>query len=664
MPKNPLIVSDPDTEDVSSVFDIEESSQFVTPCVAHDVASFIDRSFQEALPYQYLREFLVNAIEANATQVIVEPDWVYVENCVENGRDPVYRWSMWDDGHGMDEQRLLRFRQVFDSSKGNMRGRHDNFGMGAKIAGMPCNPYGLIIMSWQNGVGNMIILRKDLLTKQYGLYRQAVEDEDGSIVRLEVAPTPEKYDNYYDAVDGMPVPRVNGTLIIFMGNAEDEHTFLGPTKFDWHRSTKTNVFRFNERFALLNHSKLKVHTYGTARSDVKDWPRSRADACGTMPEGGRYGQYRLVQGATVYWNEACSASGTVNISDGKIHWWLFDHIDPNDLRKKDAYRIQQGLPKLRGVLPLHPKTGLYDAMLRMQDRHSYTLTANELAVLYKNEFYEHIPKARQHQIFNYFGIFDVEVRRRMIIVVEPNFSDDGGIWPNAVRSRLECTERRLPWDRWGMEFTLQFPEKIKSALGDPAFRNNSDLRDRIYANVANIGNRFGLFTGKRPHGHPPGHPSGPPKFKHNPNKGPRRRKAAVGQRGKAMPVVDIIPRESDPRPERPALYNPASRKLCIFEAFHIFQESTAEWLNHYSHLSNVENEIRERVIEVYSSMLLARIIHILSLKGKDEYDASHIEAMLTQEALTVAVTGFLDAHAAIKQKLAGKLGRRTPSTSP
>lgn len=646
------------------LFAVDSDDHSTTYAVAYDVASFIDRSFDEALPYQYLREFVVNAIEANAQNIIIEPDWIYVENCVENGLDPVYRFSIWDDGDGMDEKTLMRFHRVFDSTKGNMRGRHANFGMGGKISALPINHAGLVVMSWQNGVGNMLVFHRDQKADQYGLFRQFVEEDD-QVFRMEVAPTPAEYDYFYDA-NGNRQQRINGTLIIFKGMSETDNTYLGPSEYDWktvETTIRTNALEMNKRFARLNRPDLTVQVYGPAHRDPKLWALSRADASGTATKGHplyrpsltkqpRFGQYRLMQGCFTFWDEACSHQGIVDLPDGKAHWWLFDHVDPADFRKKDPFRVQHGLNKA-GKLKTQ-KTGLYDTYQRAWDRHSYTPGPGRLAVLYKGELYNHRPYGSSHHLYNYFGIYDREVRRRMVIIIEPDYSEDSGVWPNAVRSALEYEDRdSLPWASWGAAFAASMPQVVKDILnsGGGQFRDSPDFRDRILNTVKDIGERYGLYTGPRKRNSSKGNTSNRTSRRTN-----RNRKQTDKTGGRAIPSFAVIDAAKNPDAPRPAFYNIDARKLDVFASYHIFQEAMIHWKDRFDHMPGSEDIIEDTVLEVYTGMLLARVIHILGLKGQDIYDIKAFETMLSEEALVTAVAGFFDAEKLIQAKLNGKLG--------
>ena len=480
--------------DWRDMFRVEDSPNSSTPMEAVDIASFIHRSFKLSLPYQFYREFLVNALEAGATLVLIEPDWLYIEACVAQGEDPVYRWSIWDNGCGMSKEDLIEhFGKIFSSSKCTWNGIHGNFGMGAKIAACPISPAGVLVMSWQNGEGHMMHLHLDKHTGQYVKKKMSYIDEMGRRVFGEVIPTLPMYDRYYDT-DGELKRRVNGTLIILLGQDENHHTFAGfhnlPEKVtwkvegakgkareDWHIRIASEIL--NTRFSDLQDG-VEVRAYGVAKEDISKWAKSRAEASAYYSETERHGQYRILQGAFPYWNEIASANGSVQVSGGTMHWWLFNPAPPEVFEAKDDYRVERGLQKFRlSKKAYDPETGLYDPRVKIKDRHSYAPRIGVTAVAYKGELYDY---SSAHHVLTYCGIHKAAVRERLVLVMEPDYTEDSGVYPNAVRSGLEYTGRkdgRLPWDRWGASFNNNMPAEIVEAL-----KANETSADRDYVNLA------------------------------------------------------------------------------------------------------------------------------------------------------------------------------------
>src|SRR5260370_35991049 len=104
---------------------------------------FVNRMFEACGPYQWAREFLKNSLEANATKVEFGIEWQAVE------KRGIYRRTVMDNGIGMDRDELLRFLSTLGEGAKKIGGIQENFGVGAKIASLPWNPEGVVIMSYK-----------------------------------------------------------------------------------------------------------------------------------------------------------------------------------------------------------------------------------------------------------------------------------------------------------------------------------------------------------------------------------------------------------------------------------------------------------------------------------------------------------------------------------
>src|SRR5262245_9471474 len=124
---------------------------------------FVNRMFEACGPYQWAREFLKNSIEAGAKKVEFGIEWQAVEKL---GR---YRRTIMDDGSGMAEKELLSFFSTLGAGARKIGGLHDNFGVGAKIASLPWNPEGLVVISYKGGRGSMIWIVLDEESGDYEL---------------------------------------------------------------------------------------------------------------------------------------------------------------------------------------------------------------------------------------------------------------------------------------------------------------------------------------------------------------------------------------------------------------------------------------------------------------------------------------------------------------
>src|SRR4051794_8440988 len=58
------------------------------------------------------------------------------------------------------------------------QGHDKNFGIGAKVAAVTRNPNGLRYLSWKDGKGVMVHLVKDHESRQYGLLRHSLSEDN------------------------------------------------------------------------------------------------------------------------------------------------------------------------------------------------------------------------------------------------------------------------------------------------------------------------------------------------------------------------------------------------------------------------------------------------------------------------------------------------------
>jgi hypothetical protein len=137
----------------------------------------IERAYRETSRLQWVRETAVNATEAMATRVYFGLEW---QGVAKNG---VYRRTIIDNGWGMDADELQKFFNTFGGGGKPIGGAHENFGIGAKTTLLPWNHLGVIVVSWKNGEANMIRIRRDDATGEYGLHEYEAEEEDGAVVK-------------------------------------------------------------------------------------------------------------------------------------------------------------------------------------------------------------------------------------------------------------------------------------------------------------------------------------------------------------------------------------------------------------------------------------------------------------------------------------------------
>src|SRR5262245_60000447 len=124
---------------------------------------FVARMFEACGNYQWAREFLKNSLEAGATNIDCGIEWQAVE------KEGVYRRTIDDNGCGMTHKALPRFFSTLGEGAKRIGGIHDNFGVGAKIASLPWNPEGIVVISYKDGRASMIQIELDPDSAEYEL---------------------------------------------------------------------------------------------------------------------------------------------------------------------------------------------------------------------------------------------------------------------------------------------------------------------------------------------------------------------------------------------------------------------------------------------------------------------------------------------------------------
>src|SRR6266705_3265961 len=137
---------------------------------------FVNRLFEACGPYQWAREFLRNSLEAGATQIEFGIEWQAVDKLGK------YRRTVIDNGSGMSRDELLTFFSTLGEGKKKIGGVHDNFGVGAKIASLPWNPEGVVVVSYKDGKASMIWIVLEPESSDYELIEFNVGDGRSSVI--------------------------------------------------------------------------------------------------------------------------------------------------------------------------------------------------------------------------------------------------------------------------------------------------------------------------------------------------------------------------------------------------------------------------------------------------------------------------------------------------
>lgn len=403
-------------------------------------SNFVTRFFEACGPYQWAREFLKNSEEAGATRVEFGIEWQAVE------KFGVFRRTIIDDGAGMNRERLREFFSTLGAGDKKIGGVHDNFGVGAKIASLPWNPDGLVVISYVDGSPSMIRIELNAETSDFELVDFQMDDGKTSCV---VDPTNIEFG---DEIDWNAIApdwaRQHGTTIVLLGSEKQPDTVLGNPGAGENDIKGLSVY-LNSRFWNLSKTGVVV---AEVRSEKKtQWPIGPNDK-----DDARRPNNRAIRGAQYFAKDIkadkamLAASGDLRLDDDRVlvEWYLWDGERPAI--------------------------------------HSYARKPGYIAIRYKGELYE-ISSDRVD--FRHFGIVEGQVRQNLFIVLEPQLYDGKeslwGVHPDQSRNRLIFTGNRekgvrLPMSDWGLEFSESMPEAILNAIKKARGEGDGSIRDEEY----------------------------------------------------------------------------------------------------------------------------------------------------------------------------------------
>ena len=581
--------------------------------------SLVKRIFEGASPFAFVREFIQNSIDAGATRIEIGPDFTAVKTATEMGLSPAYKLMFSDNGEGIQRNKMKKLLNKLSSSGRNMDA-DGNFGIGAKVAALPWNPYGIVFMSWAEDSEGMVRLfrRHD---GNYGLFRYNEGDDEGDNFTDLTLPPDDYRENWQ---------KPTGTSVVLLGNSAEEDTIFGPKSDEaglWgiYRVVEDRYFSFPEN------TKVSVCVFKTQQRDK--WPKNRKQADYHQAHGGRW-----------YLDKYSKDSGTIKAPGAKIHWWW------------------------------HPDT-------KAVGTQNYTSPLGYVGALYNHELYDVVRKANMSgkkkamyphalvAMYAKFGLFLEEVWNNVTIVVEPdryNEATKTGVAPDLSRGRLRMPNgEALPWDAWGKAFCEHMPKVIADAIEAASPDDEFDQKDfnkkfKEYFDLMEL-----TSEKERRRAADDGVPR---------RRAAKKRKGAGaspkgGDDGDFKPTRYNIPAIQWVRPKDTASntdadlfqgkavhYEPSANALLFNEEFPLWQKMIERWTSQYQVKSgSVAKRVKEGVRYVYQAAVVTRIVHLRKFRGHPNWSAADIERAMSNESLTVSVLGIHDADRIINGYLKGTI---------
>ena len=625
------------------------------------IEHFIERTYREGGTFQWVRETLINSMEAQATRIEFGIEWQAVSSV------GVYRRTIADNGTGMTPSQMVEFFNTFGGGGKPIGGVHENFGVGAKTTLLPWNKYGIVVVSWVDGEASMIWLKWDAEANVYGLRLfTAMDDETGETSLDEVV---EPFDDEEHGCDWRAIKpewvKSHGTVIVLLGNSPDTDTVLGdPTRDE--SDIKGISTYLNRRFwEIPKDREVKVDELRT--SERNHWPRSDEEAYGPQAKRGidRRTNTRAILGANYYITYPepkfktgkCAASDTVILSDGaKVDWFLWDGERP---------AVQ-----------------------------SYAAISGFIAAEYRNELYNITDHAATYRSF---GLNEKKVRSRTWLIIRPPEAHDQkhGVYPRTDRNALllkggPSAGEPLPISDWAAEFADLMPGALREALrdarsGDEGSITDTSWRDRL---AERFGSRWRIAklrisksgaesVDPAQLGTSPG--AGPIAKRKKRNGtggggGGRTGQASVGSApGSAqakrvkiaggIPIFLTVPASAFDTPGMLAAWMPHHPEhpegAVLLNIEHpVLLAEIEHWQSRYAD-HHAEN-IRQEVVRVYGELAVARVAHSEHLKGLLPSKVVD-EDLRSEAALTMSLLGLLAEDAVIATRVGGRYGRQSQS---
>jgi hypothetical protein len=604
-------------------------------------SNFVNRMFEACGSYQWAREFLKNSMEAGASKVEFGIEWQAVH------KHGTYRRIVADDGAGMDRDQLLRFFSTLGDGGKRIAGVHDNFGVGAKIAALPWNPEGLVVISRKNGAAAMIWIVLDPDSGDYEL----VEFTTGNGKTCVIEPT--EIEGIDWATVGPEWTREHGTVVVLLGSEQYPDTVLGNPEAGETDIKGLSVY-LNHRFWDLSAVDVRVVELRSERKT--QWPQDEEER-----DDARRPNRRQIMGARYYLTDIANKNGKLREAGVVL---------------LDAERVTAEWYLWEGERP---------------SVHSYAKEKGYVAVRYKDELFQ-LTQNKAH--FRWFGVVEAKVQQNLTIILEPqHFEATNGRWgvhPDQSRNRLIFSAAsdkgvEIPLSDWGHEFAGQMPDAILQAIrearGDlSASIENEDYRKRLQDRFGNrwTVKKLVLGSGKdlrlvKPTDNDVEVYVGPEPDPKNSRSRKKRRKSikivhrrAVegGEQGGIereapvdVPRIRFAHREEFNQPWHLALWSPNDPDgpcVCINLDSPILQEAVEYHQQQY--LDVFAEQVAETVRQVFGEVAACKVAHSQKL-AKDVPEQELDRDYRSEQALTLALMGLMAEEAVIGQRLI-KLGRK------
>jgi hypothetical protein len=599
---------------------------------------FVEKLGAECSDLQGLRELTVNGVEAIAAlgagatgRVLWDLDWARLD--AGGGRRR--KLSVVDTGIGMTPEQMRYFINHLTATS-HAQGHTGNYGVGAKVAAGSRNPHGLEYRSWHQGRGALVRFKRHR-DGRWGLEPQRWPNGDTDYWR------PLHDGDKPWLLRGLP----HGTQVVLLGDRDNADTTRAPASVTEARSHWISRY-LTTRFLRVPPS-------------IELLVRESNRMTGSIPDGGHL---QRIHGHQHHLQQRAIDTGTLELSDARVHWWMLD----------DDHRG------------------------RRHESHLW-ISSGHAGAVFDGELYDVLPQTRGgYQRLQDFGIrFGYE---RVVLYIQPH-ADNDQLETNTARTQLLLHHEPLPWARWAEEFRAAMPEQIRQLQERVAGTDNTPRAEAIRSRLAAHLPLYHISRYRAPRLSLPAAPGGtgtpvtgegvpeqrsgttaadhahvganaPPDAEQGPSDPAAQPETSVDT---VLGVpVDPVPAEAKIAAQLPdvvwvslrdgtrapgdledqaARYHLDRHELTVNADFRVFTDMTSRWLRHYRGIPGARSIIETLVREWFEQALVEVVLSVRGAQWSDE----QVAALLSPESLTSATLPRQLLDAAMRKRLAQKLGR-------
>ncbi|MBT8637315.1 ATP-binding protein [Polynucleobacter paneuropaeus] len=264
---------------------------------------------RDCTPDQYIREFVKNSIEACQRTGLANRKIVLDLNHGIANKSNIYKLSFIDNGDGMSLEQMNNLLNNLSAS-GSTANEFANYGVGAKIASLTRNHFGVHYESWKGGEGHSILIRYNPKFDVFGI--QGFPDGKDGIMysrKLDPASKPTMMDGH-------------GTCVTLFGMSLEQDTMGLPSGMKGDANSWLLDY-LNRRFFTLPEQIEILVRVGYAQDKSKPNLHYLAKATGFA----------------VLANAQSQARGELDLIDAKAYWWI---LKPDATLSGQTALINQG----------------------------------------------------------------------------------------------------------------------------------------------------------------------------------------------------------------------------------------------------------------------------------------------------------------------------------